>query len=109
MNWSQISNNFGVLRIFLAAATLVLIAFAPFAGGPVDYEFPRIVPSLVVPTLVPMLFFVILLDMLMTRVFMVETEGAVRRRLKNILYLEGLLLLALSAAWWPFFSRLLVR
>ena len=109
MIFSRLNASVGMLRIVLGLCVLVLIGFAPFSGGPVHYDFPQIVPSLLVPTLVPMLFFVILLDMLMTRVFMIETSAATRRRFKNILWLECGLLVVLTAAWWPFFSRLLVR
>ena len=97
------------MRIALGLSMLILTAFAPFAGGPVEYHSIRIVPSLLVPTLVPMIAFVVLFDMLMTRVFMVEKSGHERTRLKRILWFESGLLAVLIIAWWSFFSGLLTR
>ena len=59
--------------------------------------------------MVPMILFVLLLEIGMTRVFMVEKTGAERQRLKRILWSETALLALLGGAWWPFFSSLLGR
>ena len=54
-----------------------------------------------------MVFFVVPLDMLMTRIYMTDKHGAQRARYRRILVAEAAALLLLVAAWAPYFASLL--
>ena len=121
----------GALRIALLAAVAVLVASAlfaspyPFAGGDVDrvvamfaangspgspeveFSFGVLWTALVAPPLAVMMFFVVPLDMLMSRIYMADTVGAERARYRRILATEALALALLVAVWTPFFVDLL--
>jgi hypothetical protein len=105
----ELLSQLGVLRVSLAILILVLVGFAPFAAGPVSYSGWAMVPSLVVPAIVPIVFFVLLLDMMMSRIFMVDQQGEGRARYRRILWLEGVLLVLMLLAWMPFFASLGVK
>lgn len=68
---------------------------------------PGVVWAYVVPALVVILFFVLLLDALMNRVFMVEQNEAVQRRLRLRLRADLLAVGLLLLFWGPYYYRLL--
>ena len=88
------------------ALGLFSIGISGFSGGPVQFTFPEVVPTLVGPPFAVMTAFMLVLDMIMSRVFMNGSMAVETRRLKIIVLLEGLLLVTLLAAWAPFFSQL---
>lgn len=96
----------GPLRLALVLFTLILVSAAPFASDaePVGWG---AFAGLVAPALTVIMFFVVPLDMMMSRIFMTDTEGAERLRYRRILWLEFLLLMALLLAWGPFIADLL--
>ena len=121
----------GALRIALLAAVAVLVASAPFASldpgamdaidlaralivenpalgsRDLDLSLGLVWTTLVAPPLAVMVFFVVPLDMLMTRIYMSDKHGAQRARYRRILVVEAAALLVLVAAWAPFFASLL--
>lgn len=97
----------GPLRALLVLACLFVTATSPFFGAP-DYSWWGFYPTLIAPTLVVLLLFVLPLDMLMTRIFMSEASDADRRRLGHALKLEVVLFLALIAAWFPLLRALIL-
>ena len=112
----------GALRVALLAAIAVLVASAPFASlhpGAFDVSVAlagddgpftasgAIWLTLVAPPLAVMMAFVVPLDMLMTRIYMTDKQGAERARYRRILAAETLAFLLLVAAWAPFFFALL--
>jgi hypothetical protein len=99
-------DTLGPLRTMLCAGILVVVALRPWAGGAASYSGWSMVPTLIAPALVPLLFFVLLLDMLMSRVFMTDTEGPDRARFRRILWIETGVLALLLAVWGPFFFAL---
>ena len=56
-----------------------------------------------------MMAFVVLLDMLMTRIYMSDKAGAERARYRRILAAEAVAFALLVLAWIPFFAPLLER
>jgi hypothetical protein len=96
----------GALRAMLAALTLAVVAFAPFAQGEVSYSGWAMVPTLIVPAISPIVFFVLLLDLLMARVFMGSTDEAGRRRYRTVAWMDVALVVLLVLAWVPFFMTL---
>ena len=112
----------GALRAALLAAIAVLVASAPFASlhpGAFDVSValagddgPFAAPgaiwlTLVAPPLAVMMAFVVPLDMLMSRIYMTDKQGAERARYRRILAAEALAFVLLATAWAPFFFALL--
>ncbi|HEC13970.1 MAG TPA: hypothetical protein ENI80_12130 [Acidiferrobacteraceae bacterium] len=93
----------GVLRVILHGFSLVVIGFSRIADGPPVYTGWEIVPSLIIPALVPIVFFVLLLDMMMAMVFMVDRTGEVRRRFRTIALIDLALVIALFFFWLQYF------
>ncbi|MCG6873203.1 MAG: hypothetical protein LJE84_13010 [Gammaproteobacteria bacterium] len=97
----------GPLRVLLALGLLLLAAAQPFSGGEVQYSGWLMFTTLIAPAVIPIAFFVLLLDMLMSGVFLSSAEDAVgRRRYRTILWVELGLLAMLLAVWGPYFTRL---
>lgn len=99
----------GALRIGLLGFVAILIASAPFASAEADYSLGRIWPTLLAAPIALMTAFVVPLDMLMTRIYMIDKEPAVRARYRRIVMAEAVALVLLIAAWVPFFAPLLAR
>jgi len=97
----------GPLRALLALACMIVTATSPFFGAP-DYSWWGFYPTVIAPTLVVLLLFVLPLDMLMTGLFMSAADEADRRRLRHALQLEVVLYLALIGAWLPLLRGLIL-
>ncbi len=93
------------LMLLAAAAASVGAFFAH--GGEYDPMSWAIVPNAIAPTVAGTLLFLMPLEMLMTRVFMSEMEGAARGRLQRILRIEAVAYVVLLATWVPFVWSLL--
>jgi hypothetical protein len=98
---------FGPLRVLLALACIGVAATSPFFGAP-DYSWAGFYPTIVAPTLVVLLLFVMPLEMTMTTVFRSDAEEADRRRLGHALMIEAALYLALIASWFPLLRALVL-
>lgn len=105
-NVKSFVKNFGLLRLFLFATSIVCIVFAPTPGTKVSYQGWDIVPTLLLPTLAPLIFLIILLDMLMTRVFMVDAQNHSRSRYKQVFTTEAIFALIMLIFWVPFFRAI---
>lgn len=103
-NLKELVSKLGVLRTLLAMVILWFVVSAPFAGE-IDYSGWSIVPTLLVPVLVPIVFFVLPMDIIMSRVIM--SEGEARARLKAVIITDVVLLVVLLLVWAPYFVRLL--
>ena len=97
----------GFLRATLMLTTVLLIFLAPFAGGHIQTSGWPMVTTLLAPVFFAMFIFVLCLDILMTRVFMLGCSDAERQRLTMIFRSETLLLLILLVSWAPFVLALL--
>jgi hypothetical protein len=94
------------LRIMLALITLVLILFVPKSGTQAVYEGIAIISTIILPSLVPMVFMGLLLDATMSRVMQVDLAGEEKQRYRFIMYLNLGLALLLLLRWLPFFLSL---
>ena len=97
----------GALRIMLVILTLALVFAAPAPGTRPEYHGWGMIPTLIVPTLAPIVFMVLLLDVMMSAVFMVDKRGAERARLKYIVFLQLLLAGTLMVVWYPYFRAIM--
>lgn len=101
-----ILQQFGALRIGLAAATVVLLVVVPEPRAPTVLEWPDVVPTLIAPALAPLVLMVLMLDLMMSRIFSSGADTAEKRRLKKITFLNLALAIALVVRWLPFFLAL---
>ena len=95
----------GPLRVGQALFVVVLLPLVFLAGK--GYHGWAAIPSYVAPVLVIILVWLLLLDLLMSRLFMGEKQGAERTRYRRVLTLDAALLAALVLFWGPWFVSLL--
>ncbi len=97
----------GPLRAMLYTLVIVIIVLSQFTGDKAVYTGWAIIPTLIIPAIAPIVFFGFLLELLMSSVFMTDTEETrTRTRFKNIIKIDLVLLAGLVLAWSPYFSSL---
>ena len=101
------SQLLGPLRLVLALVLGILAAMAPFALAPTSYEGWAFATTVIVPALVPIFFFVTLLDVLMSAVFMSSSSGQRRAKHRTVLITQSVLVGLLTIAWLPLFWQVL--
>jgi hypothetical protein len=107
-NLSQLISNIGPLRFMLQVLTLIFVFLSLSVGDTIYYSGWRILTTLVVPALIPIIFFGILLELLMSTVFMVDAEEPDKKaRFKTIIKIDLLLVAGLLSFWVPTMLRLL--
>jgi hypothetical protein len=94
------------MRLFLVTLALVLIVGAPRPGTPADLDGTALWTTVLVPTLVPIVFMVLMLDALMGRVMSGSARGAERERYRRIVVTNLVAGIALFLWWAPYFARL---
>ena len=94
------------LRIVMMVFTIVLVILSRFAGGETAFSGWQMIPTLIAPAIVPILFFVIWLDVLMSWVFKIDAEQEEKKRFVRIILTDLALVIVLSASWFGYFSRL---
>ncbi len=99
----SLPKQLGLLRVILLVLSTVLILFNPGKQVPDDYFGWNAIQAIVMPACVPMVFMGLLLDALMSRVWMVDTEGPERKRFKTIMIIDLLMAGLLFVAWLPYF------
>ena len=103
----SVARLLGVLRLLLCLGVVFVTVLAPLAGDDVFYSGWQMVPTLVAPAVMPIFFFIILLDTMMCLVYRLDNTGNERRRLIWIVRIELALLVVMTLAWLPAFYRLL--
>ena len=103
----ELVNLFGALRVLLVIGVVALVIAAPFSDGPAHATGWPLVRNVIAPTLFVIMAFVLPLDVTMTLVFMSGRQGPERRRLRIVALVEGVLFIAMLAAWAPLLLRLL--
>ena len=93
--------QFGALRILLLIAALALIIIRAEPGTEAARSGLEVIPTLIAPAMVPLVFMVILFDFMMCRIRMTDTHVKAKYRLIGYVELATALLLLL--AWLPFF------
>ncbi len=97
-------NRLGTLRTALVSVIVMLTVLAPFALQPTGYEGWALVKlRFIVPALVPIFFFVTLLDVLMSSIYKSSSEGETRSRYRFVIQVELVFLVVMVAAWAPLF------
>ena len=107
-NLSNLVGNIGPLRFMLHGLTLIFVFLSLAVGDTVHYSGWRMLPSLIVPALIPIIFFGMLLELMMSTVFMLDAEEMEKRaRFRTIVKIDLLLVAGLLLFWIPVLQRLL--
>ena len=94
------------LRAVLILGAIITILGKPAPGTPVAYAGWEMVSSLLLPVVAPLIFMLLMLDALMSRVWMSEAEGAEWKRLRLVFRVDIIVGLVLLAYWLPYFIAL---
>ena len=106
MNLARLLADLGVLRTLLVSSTLALIMLAPFADGTTNVHGIKLFTSVVAPALMVIFVFVLMLDIVMTRIFSIDAEPGRQAGMRRAVRLELFAPIALLAAWAPFLLRM---
>jgi hypothetical protein len=99
----------GAQRVVLTVLVLLVVLSAPVAyNSDTTYEGWMVLPTIIAPALSPILFFLLLLDMLMSKVFMSQHDDAGKKRFRFILISHTVTLAVLLVSWLPFLLALMI-
>jgi len=93
--------HLGILRIALLTTAILLGLFATEPGTAAARSGWEMLPTLIVPAMMPLVFMLLLFDIMMCRIRMSEDD--VREKFANISYIEIAVALFLLLMWLPFF------
>jgi len=93
--------DLGILRLILILTAIILALFSTEPGTAAARSGWEMLPSLVLPALTPLVFMVLLFEIMMCRIRM--SDEAVRTKFANISYIEIAVALFLLLMWLPFF------
>jgi hypothetical protein len=96
----------GPMRLLLLAITLSLIILVPGGDAREAREGWALVTNVLIPALSPVVLMGLLLDALMSRVWMIDAEPAARSRYRGILWLNLGASAALVLAFVPYLRSL---
>ena len=94
------------MRVLLVVCALLTIVFRPEPGSEVVYEGVQMIPTLLVPVLAPILFMLLLLDSLMSTIWVTQTEGDEKKRYRNNIIINLTVVGLLLYSWVPYIVAL---
>lgn len=97
----------GPLRLLLLSGALIVMFFRPTNGTVPVYEGWVVFPTLLFPALAPILFMLLLLDAIMSRLLMTAKEGADRLTLQRAFRTDLFVALVSFVVWYSYFAHLL--
>jgi hypothetical protein len=103
----QLLLAFGVLRLSLVVLVLVDMSARPIPGTTPDYEGAHAVVGMIASAMAPILFMLLLLDAIMTLVYMSSMAAERKPRYRVILFVNLALALILLVYWLPYFRALI--
>ncbi len=101
----QLLSWLGPLRLMLVFGVLVLLVSRPAPGTAPVYAGWNMIPTLIFPSLVPLLFMVLLLDAIMSAVQLASYPGE-RRHYQTVIGVSLGMALVLMLWWWPYFGAI---
>ena len=93
----------GALRVMLLSVLALLTGLAPFALETTGYEGWALASTVIVPALVPIFFFVSLLDLLMSAIYRSSSDVGLRDKYQLVIKVEVVFLVMMMGAWMPLF------
>ncbi|MEJ2143187.1 MAG: hypothetical protein P8Y24_12690 [Gammaproteobacteria bacterium] len=94
------------LRIVLIVCALLTIVLRPEPGTEAVYEGTQLITTLLVPVLAPILFMLLLLDTLMSSIWVTQTQGDEKKRYRNNIIINLCVAILLLYFWIPYISAL---
>jgi uncharacterized membrane protein len=104
---TQLIRTFGVLRLSLVGMVLLDMSLRPIPGTSPDYESTRAVIGMVASAMAPILFMLLLLDGIMTLIYMSSMPLERKRKYRLVLLANLLLAVILLVHWLPYFRALI--
>lgn len=104
---TQVFRTFGFLRLSLVGLVCLDMALRPIPGTSPDYESTHAVVAMVASAMAPILFMLLLLDAIMTLVYMTSMPVERKRRYRLILLANLALAVILLLYWLPYFRALM--
>ena len=101
----QLLQWLGPLRLMLALGAIAMLVLRPAPHTAAVYKGWAMVPSVLVPTLTPMVFLALLLDALMGAVLLAGRPEE-RRHYRTVIAVDLVLAALLALWWWPYFAAL---
>ena len=101
----QLLQWLGPLRGLLALGALATLVLRPAPHTAAVYKGWAMVPTVLVPTLTPMIFMVVLLDAIMGAVLLASRPRE-QRHYRTVIAVDLVLAALLVLWWWPFFAAL---
>ncbi|MBH32749.1 MAG: hypothetical protein CMD90_03755 [Gammaproteobacteria bacterium] len=100
-------NEIPPLRLALILISIIYIIFAQNALTTYDLIKDNVISGLILPATLPIIFFVILLDLLMLFVKRSDCEGKIiKKHLSKVIFIEIVLLITLTARWWDYYASI---
>ena len=105
---TTVVSRIGPLRFMLQSLAFVFIILSQFVGARAVYSGWEMLPTLIVPALIPIIFFGMLLELLMSTVFMIDAEEPEKKaRFKTIIKIDIIVVAGILLFWVPTFMQLL--
>ena len=98
--------TFGPLRLALIIMVLVDLILRPVPGTPANFEGASVISDLIAPVMSPILLMLLLLDAIMTGVYMSGMQGDTRVRYRYVLLTNLTLAIFFVWYWVPYFKAL---
>ena len=99
-------HRIGLLRAMLYATALLVIIFLPAPGIQADLKWPGVLTTVAVPALAPIIFMVILFDLVMSRVVNKGSDDEHPMLSPKFLWLGFGLALIILLRWLPYLFSL---
>jgi len=104
---TKLVNSFGVLRLSLMAFVLIDMLARPLPGTTPDYESSHAMVQMMMAALAPILFMLLLLDAIMTLVYM-SSMAAERKPTYRLILVTNLVVAVIFFIYWlPYFRALI--
>lgn len=94
------------MRVFLIVCALLTIIFRPDPGTAVNYEGVEMFTTLLVPVVAPIFLMLLLLDSLMSTIWVTQTEGDEKKRYRNNIIINLAVVALMVYAWVPYIVAL---
>ncbi len=96
-----------ILRILLITLALAAMLLAPEPQQQTTLSWPAIVPTLIAPTVTPLVLLMLIIDLTMTKIMSSgETDAKKQRRARWIMGIDALAAVGIVYAYLPFFLAL---
>ena len=105
MRWAQ---ALGPLRLALLVLAVVVLALMPVPGTKAAFAGWAMIPTVVLPVLAPLVFLGLLLDALMSSVFLIDAESLKRSQLRTAMLIDLAVAVVLISRWLPYYMALRV-